>query len=243
MSGKITKHIPNFITCLNLFCGVLAIVFTFEGYLEISAVLILVAAIFDFMDGMTARLLKAYSELGKQLDSLADMVSFGVAPAMILFMMHLKSYAAFSIYELSPWALSIASSAFLVAIFSGLRLAKFNIDTRQENNFIGLPTPANAVLILSYPLIIKYSNHYPDFLYNQYFLLGQAIFSSIMLVANIEMFSLKFKNLKLKENRIRFFFIFISLILLATLKILAIPAIIICYIAISIINGLITKNN
>lgn len=242
MSTKITKYVPNFITCLNLFCGLLSIVYSFEGHLEISAILIIVAAVFDFFDGMSARLLNAYSEMGKQLDSLADMVSFGVAPAVILYMMHLQYYGAFSIFELSPSAILVASSAFLVAIFSALRLAKFNVDERQVNSFYGLPTPANALLIISYPLIIKYSDSYPEIINNPCFLLSQALFSSIMLVADIPMFSLKFKNLKFKENQIRFVFIIISLILLVTLKIVAIPAIIISYIVISILDRLIIKN-
>ncbi|OZA56958.1 MAG: CDP-diacylglycerol--serine O-phosphatidyltransferase, partial [Sphingobacteriales bacterium 39-40-5] len=140
------KHIPNSVTCLNLFSGCLGIVFAFQGNLIWASYAIVIAAVFDFFDGMLARLLKAYSDIGKELDSLADMVSFGVLPSVIIY----------QLFALSPqidfgadW---LSFSAFIIAVFSALRLAKFNIDTRQSENFIGLPTPANALLIASFPL-------------------------------------------------------------------------------------------
>ncbi|HQS50964.1 MAG TPA: CDP-diacylglycerol--serine O-phosphatidyltransferase, partial [Daejeonella sp.] len=146
------KHIPNSVTCLNLFSGCLGIVFAFQGNLIWASYAIVIAAVFDFFDGMLARLLKAYSDIGKELDSLADMVSFGVLPSVIIY----------QLFALSPqidfgadW---LSFSAFIIAVFSALRLAKFNIDTRQSENFIGLPTPANALLIASFPLIIADSN-------------------------------------------------------------------------------------
>ena len=131
------KHIPNFITSLNLACGAVAIVFTFQGHFEVAFPLMLAAALFDFLDGMAARALKAYSPMGRELDSLADMVSFGVLPSMMLFcLMRTCSFGE------NP----LCFAALLIAVFSGLRLAKFNIDERQHENFLGLPTPACALL-------------------------------------------------------------------------------------------------
>src|ERR1035437_963744 len=174
------KHIPNFITSLNLFSGCVAIAFAFAGYqyVWIAGIMIFVAAVFDFLDGFAARALKAYSEIGKQLDSLADMVSFGVAPSVIAMQLlntsigKMDSHLPFSdlssiisgynasnnFATYSPLDFIITFSAFIIAVFSALRLAKFNIDTRQTESFIGLTTTANGMLFASLPLILHFDS-------------------------------------------------------------------------------------
>jgi len=225
------KHIPNSVTCLNLFSGCLGIVFAFQGNLIWASYAIVIAAVFDFFDGMLARLLKAYSDIGKELDSLADMVSFGVLPSVII-------YQLFALSPQTDFGLAwLSFSAFIIAIFSALRLAKFNIDTRQSENFIGLPTPANALLIASFPLIIVESNTYfAGFILNQWFLAIFSLVMSMLLVAEVPLISLKFKSLKFKENLLRYVLIISSVLLLLFLKFEAVPAIIIIYFLISLIQ-------
>ena len=155
--SAIKKNIPNFITALNILCGSFSVVLAFEGYILWAAILIGIASIFDFMDGMAARMLNAYSELGKQLDSLADLISFGFAPSIILFVLMKKSLAIDSISFNQYSEIAFLAIPFLIVVFSAIRLAKFNVDTRQTSSFIGLPTPANALLIASFPLILHYS--------------------------------------------------------------------------------------
>lgn len=225
------KHLPNAVTCLNLFSGCMGIVFAFQGNLIWAAYAILIAAILDFSDGMLARLLKAYSEIGKELDSLADMVSFGVLPSVIIYQLFLLSP---QITTISSW---LNYSAFLIAIFSALRLAKFNIDVRQSEYFIGLPTPANALLIASFPMIIEQDNSlYPDFILNSYFLFIFSLGMGILLVSEIPLISLKFKSIKLSENLFRYILMFSSLILLLIFKFAAVPIILSLYILISFIQ-------
>ncbi len=225
------KHIPNSVTCLNLFSGCLGIVFAFQGNLIWASYAILIAAIFDFFDGMLARLLKAYSVIGKELDSLADVVSFGVLPSVIIFQLFALSP---QIHSETSW---LSYSAFIIAVFSALRLAKFNIDTRQSENFIGLPTPANALLIASFPLIIAESNTYfADFILNPWFLVIFSLIMSMLLVAEVPLISLKFKSLKFKENLLRYVLIFSSILLLLFLQFEAVPIIIIIYFLISLVQ-------
>ncbi len=230
------KAIPNAITCLNLFTGCVAIFAAFQDSLVFAALLVYLAAIFDFLDGMLARLLHAYSEIGKQLDSLADMVSFGVLPGVIMFKLMQKAiqssdWASLVTMELFPFL------AFIMIIFSALRLAKFNIDSRQTSSFIGVPTPANTLLISSLPLILDndlFQLH--DFILNPINLLVLTVVMSLLLVAEIPLFALKFKNLTWKDNSIRFIFILITLPLLFLLKFAAIPIIIVVYILLSLIK-------
>ncbi len=153
MRKRVKKHVPNAITCANLFSGCVGIVFAFQGELIIAAYAVLLAAIFDFFDGFASRVLQSFSGIGKELDSLADMVSFGVLPSVILYQLFLQ---APQIDQVSPYLNFIA---FLIPVFSALRLAKFNTDTRQAEIFIGLPTPANGMLIGSFPLIL---DQYPN---------------------------------------------------------------------------------
>ncbi|MEA3317054.1 MAG: CDP-diacylglycerol--serine O-phosphatidyltransferase [Bacteroidota bacterium] len=239
MSKNILRHIPNSITSLNLLTGCVSIVLAFEGHLLTASYLVFLSAIFDFLDGMTARLLNTYSEMGKQLDSLADVISFGLVPAVLTFNIIKGNYQNFNLLEFSFLELLLLFSPFIIAVFSGLRLAKFNIDKRQTSSFIGLPTPANAIFFAS--LIIT-SNIYPEsfiatIINNRYILIAIIVFFSFMLVAEFPMFSLKFKNLKFTKNKIRYFFIGISVILLISLHTIAIPIIILFYIILSAINN------
>ncbi|MGI8893955.1 MAG: CDP-diacylglycerol--serine O-phosphatidyltransferase [Bacteroidia bacterium] len=235
----IKKHIPNFITCLNLFCGCASIVFSTQGMIALAAYLIFAAIIFDFIDGLAARTLKAYTEIGKQLDSLADMVSFGTAPAFILFYIldtQTVNYFHTSVQlATTPVFLYLLPfSSFLISIFSALRLAKFNIDPRQTVNFIGLPTPATAMFISSLAFIPG-DDLFGGWVQNPYVLLVFIFMLSLLMVSNIPLFSMKVKNLKWKDNVHRFIFLVIALILIIILKFAAIPIIIILYVVLSLL--------
>lgn len=221
----IRKHIPNAITCLNLFSGCIAIVFAFQGAYMTAACLIAMAAVFDFLDGFAARLLKAYSPIGKELDSLADIVSFGVAPgAMIYSFISDMSYATDN-------SESLAYFAFLIPVFSALRLAKFNIDERQTTSFIGLPTPANA---LFWAFGIAGSFEYVlDTTFDPLIVIAVTIFFSWLLVSNIPMFSLKFKHYKWQGNRKRYYFLAGCIILLILFGLPGVSACILWYIGLS----------
>lgn len=188
----IKKHIPNAITCSNLLAGCLGIVYVFEGSLTLAAYCIFIGAILDFLDGMFARLLKVSSNIGKDLDSLADVVSFGVLPALIIFQL-LKQVSLDT---------TIPYFALGLAVFSALRLAKFNNDPRQSENFIGVPTPANAIIVATFPLLLNSTSSLKlqDIIYNEYFLIGYIILMSYLLVSEIYLFSLKFKTFSIKGN-------------------------------------------
>ncbi len=233
------KHIPNTISLINLFMGCLALVFIFESKLVIGAYLILACSLLDYFDGAAARLLNAYSETGKQLDSLADLISFGMAPAGILFY-----YYKNSIYNLNPEGMYIVlpSLAFLIAVFSALRLARFNVEEESKDYFTGLPTPANALLIASMPLTIHFTNK-ETFMHtllmsvteNSFFILFFILLLSFLLISPIRMFSLKIKSLKWKDNRIRIIFLTGCLMLLITFGGAALPLFLIFYILLSAI--------
>jgi CDP-diacylglycerol--serine O-phosphatidyltransferase len=225
---------------MNLFSGCLGIAFVFEGHLELSSVCILIAALFDFFDGMAARMLNVRSALGMQLDSLADLVSFGVLPATILFYMMKSSYNLPEIhiaeFNITPF------SAYLLPLFSAWRLGKFNIDTRQTESFLGLPTPASGILFGSFPLMILNSplnENYafiPGLLSNFYFLLAMIILVCILLVSELPLISLKFKNIKWSYNKYRYILLLIGLILIIALGFAAVPVVIAMYIILSTIS-------
>ena len=223
------RNIPNTISCLNLFCGCLSIVFAFSGRLDIAAYYIIAAAVFDFLDGFAARVLKAYSELGKQLDSLADAVSFGVAPASIMYHLLLAAATTYS------FAWLIAPLAYIIAVFSALRLAKFNIDSRQSDSFIGLPTPANAIFICSLAFISLSDSL--SFITNIFFLLPATVVLSYLLVAEIPLFSLKFKSYDWKSNKIRYIFVVLSVLILLILHLAGLAFVILLYIVLSVITN------
>lgn len=214
------KHIPNFLTSCNLICGCLGIVFSFQGKPEYAVYLIWLALVFDFADGMSARLLKVKSAIGKELDSLADMVTFGVLPALLMFLMIGEK----TTIEWLPF------TAFIIAAFSALRLAKFNIDTRQEENFIGLPTPANALFISS---LIFFTDSMSLWL-----LMAITFIFSLLLTAEIPLFSLKMKSLKWSGNEVRHIFLLISILLIIFFHLAALPFIIIAYIFLSFLNNI-----
>jgi len=233
------RHIPNIITLGNLFCGSLAVVFAVNGNIRDAASLILLGAFLDFFDGFAARLLNVGNEMGKQLDSLADMVSFGLAPGLIAFDI-LKNAIASEGGEL-PW---MAYIAFMIVLFSALRLAKFNIDERQVDDFIGMPTPANALFWLSIGLSIHY---YPDaflahLFANSWVVIASIILLSLILVSEIPVFSLKIKSFGIKGNEWKIILLVISIILLVLLFIQAVPLIIILYLILSLIKNQVSSS-
>lgn len=239
---NIFGFVPNTITSMNVLSGSLSVVFAFEGNLVLAGLLILVAAVFDFFDGMSARLLNAYSPMGKELDSLADMISFGLAPATIAHVLIRQQFPEVtSLMDASFAQLSLFFFPFIITIFSALRLAKFNVDTRQTESFIGLATPANAMVWASFPFIMHFhpDSFFNGIIINHYFLLGLALLMSLLLVAELPMFSLKFKSLKFAENKSRFVFLVGCLAFLAIFKLAGIPLVILWYIVLSITLNLI----
>lgn len=238
------KHLPNALTCLNLFCGCLALSFIFgtpsstsqppTAYwvpLVQAAYLIGLAAVADFFDGLVARALHVSSPIGKDLDSLADMVSFGVVPGAILFKL---LQTALPEAGLPAW---VAYLAFTVSIFSALRLAKFNNDTRQSDSFIGLPTPACTLVVAALPLILHQDSFgLTHFILNPWVLLLLTFVLSGLLVAELPLFALKFKNLRWQDNSLPFSFLLLSLALLIGLGYAAIPLIILVYVLLSVLR-------
>ncbi len=229
------RHIPNALTTFNLLAGSLAIPYALQGNYTITFWLVMIAAFFDFFDGFAARLLKVISPFGQIMDSLADMVSFGVVPALTLYSMINNSLTSNAFTCTTTFGTIIPYTAFLIAVFSGLRLAKFHTDNRQTDAFIGLPTPANAILIASFAMT---KNEMPEIFIDKlscpYSLAGITLLLSFLLVAEIPMFSLKFHDYKIKNNILRYAFLSLSLIFLVLWKTHAIPLIILIYIIISI---------
>lgn len=211
----IKKHIPNTITSCNLISGAIATTFAVGSNVKMALFFIILGAVFDFFDGMSARLLKVSSPIGKELDSLADDITFGLAPATIVFsQLGVIDYPSF----LEPFRSYLPYVAFIIAAFSALRLAKFNLDERQTMGFIGLPTPANALfwgsLIMSAPSFIE-NNKYGVFI-----LIALVFITSYMLVCELPMFALKFKHWGWKGNEVKYIFVCLSIIILATMGIL-----------------------
>ncbi len=227
---SIKKHIPNAITCCNLFSGCVACVMAFSGKFESAMLFIVLGAVFDFFDGMVARLLGVSSPLGVQMDSLADDITFGLAPATVIFsfMRYMIDYPSY----LGGFADVLPYFAFLIAVFSACRLAKFNIDKRQTTSFIGLPTPANALFWSS---LIVGGEKWLVGMSNAWMLLLALIFIfSYFLISEIPMFSMKFKNLSWKSNKTRYIFLLVSLPMFA-LGYLAPVAIISWYLILSVV--------
>ena len=227
----IIKNIPNTITCLNLLSGCFACILAFQGEYDWVALCIGLSALFDFLDGMAARLLHAYSPLGKELDSLADLISFGLAPGLMVmyFMAHDSVFHGIDSEYQSLWALS----ALLIPVFSALRLAKFNIDTRQATSFIGLPVPANALFWIG---ICQAGLHMESPVCG-YAIVALVIIFSLLLVSEIPMFSLKFKNLKLKENYLRYLILVAAVLFLSLWGLAGLAATIGLYIVLSLLTA------
>ena len=196
------KHIPNSITCCNLISGCIATGFAFAGNIKVALLLIIIGAVFDFFDGMLARLLNVSSPIGNELDSLADVITFGLAPSTIIFsQLHVMSYPTF----LEPLRDYLPYAAFIMAAFSALRLAKFNLDERQALGFIGLPTPANALFWGS--LLVGVGEKLETRPWALYFILAGVLISSWLLVSEIPMFALKFKHWSFKGNEVKYLFL------------------------------------
>ncbi|WP_336234587.1 CDP-diacylglycerol--serine O-phosphatidyltransferase [Flammeovirga sp. MY04] len=219
------RHIPNAITCGNLISGCIGITFCFEGNLVMGAFMILIGAGFDFFDGFAARMLKVSSPVGKELDSLADMVTFGVLPSVIMY--HLLMYV--DVYQYLPYL------AFLLAAFSAIRLANFNVDERQSDGFIGVPTPATAIIIGSLPLIMQWYPQYDAYVSNVYVLVGLTLLLSYLMNAEIPLVSLKFKNFGWTGNEARYILIISSMILLAIFRVAALPLVVLIQILVSVV--------
>ena len=231
MPNAIVRNIPNAITSCNLFCGCIACHMAFHGKYEFALLFIVLGAVFDFFDGMTARLLHVSSPIGKELDSLADDVTFGLAPAAIVF-------SLFKEVECPDFLLPISGilpySAFLIAVFSALRLAKFNLDERQTSSFIGMPTPANALFWGS--LVVGGHNFLVSPHFNAAYLLILVIVMSLLLVAELPMFSLKFKDLSWGHNKISYIFLIVSVPLLIVFRLSGFAAVIVWYILLSLLT-------
>jgi len=234
------RHIPNFITSLNLFCGVLSLASVMHHDYTTASYLIFLAAIFDFLDGFAARMLNVRSEIGKELDSLADVISFGAAPGMILYSM-INQNAPY--YFDNPWFVDFLSySALVLPVFSALRLAKFNLDVTQAYHFKGLPTPASGLLIAALPFIFQLHSllRMPFFgkiimvLFNPISMACLGLILSMLMVSSIPLFSLKFKSLAWKDNIERYIFLILTIFLVIFLNFLAFPFIILFYILLSL---------
>lgn len=240
------KHIPNLITLLNLLSGCIAILFVVSGDLVIASFLVLLGMFLDFFDGLAARLLHVQSDVGLQLDSLADMVSFGVVPGLIMFQLLNKSTSphlletGFEASETMVWFGDTISFfpflGLLIILSSAYRLAKFNVDTRQTDSFIGLPTPAITLLIISLPLMYQFQYHeiMDEVIFNRWFLIALTLVSSYLLNAEIPLFALKFKTWDFASNKVKYVFLGVSFLLLLILKFIAIPIILILYVLFSV---------
>lgn len=225
---KIKAHIPNTLTLLNLAFGVVGIIRVIDGNLYEGAIFVLVAAVLDFLDGFVARLLKAQSPIGKELDSLADVVSFGVLPGIILFEMTEQ-------VTNSDW---LPFLTLIVPMLSGYRLAKFNLDTRQSDRFIGLPTPANALFISTLPFFFDQVDALQFLAQSPYFLVGLGWLMSLLLVAELPLIALKFKDFSFQNNRYRFGLIVLGMVITALFQLAGIPLIILAYIGLSVLENI-----
>jgi CDP-diacylglycerol---serine O-phosphatidyltransferase len=240
---SLKSHLPNILTCFNLFSGCIAVVMFFRGHIQTGAYFIFAAAFFDLLDGMAARQVESNSAYGKELDSLADMVSFGFIPGFIMFKL-LQSADLINYFPNLKVRQVVQFLPFIVTIFSALRLAKFNLDTRQSKSFLGLPTPASTLFIISLPLIlIQFPGKFDAIILNPWIILFTCGLMSFLLTSEIPLFSMKFSSLRFSENVFQYILVAIALILVPVLFYAAIPILIFLYILLSIIqNSLKTKN-
>lgn len=226
------KHLPNAMTCGNLLCGCIGILMTLEGDLISAAWLIILAGILDFGDGLVARIVGVSGPFGKELDSLADVVTFGVLPSFILLKL-LRSGADGNLHAESY-------AAFAIAVFGALRLARFNIDTRQTDQFLGVPIPANALVVASLPLMAASTGTVGKLLANFFlsvpFLFAYIVVMSGLMVSELPLMAFKFKSYGWPENQVRYGFLIASIMLLILLQFAAIPLIILLYILLSILT-------
>ena len=245
----IKRHIPNAITLLNLFCGSIAVLFAVQSNFVMAALFVFLGIFFDFFDGFFARKLNVSSEIGLQLDSLADMVTSGLVPGIVMFKLISMSIDAPVFGEVeAEWNSLFHFNGFktsalplvglLITLASCYRLAKFNVDVEQQSYFKGLPTPANTLLILSLPLIMEFQNNdvINTIIVNPWFLIAVTLFSCYILNSSIKLFALKFKDYSFKSNAIRYIFLILCVVLLIILHFGAFPIIILLYILLSLIS-------
>lgn len=238
----IKKQVPNTITLLNLFCGCIAMVFALNKEFEMAFYFVSLGIFLDFFDGFFARLFQVSSSLGLQLDSLADMVTSGVVPGIVMYQLMGSS----SGYPKLGWIVEpFPFVGFLITLGSCYRLANFNIDTRQTDSFIGLPTPANALFILSLPLVLRNLDSFfvLELLTNPFVLVGITLLSVYMLNAEIPLFSLKIKQMSVKKNALQILFLLSSVVLIASFQYAGIPLVIVFYVLLSLINNIRTNKN
>jgi CDP-diacylglycerol--serine O-phosphatidyltransferase len=243
---SIKKHIPNTITLLNLLAGLLALIHAFNGNYNEAFSLVCLGIFFDYWDGFFARIWKVQSPIGLQLDSLADMVTSGVVPGLVMYKMLgdiQENQSRYNLTEDTYFMGVVPYLGFLITLASCYRLAKFNVDTRQTDSFIGLPTPANALLIMSIPMIQFHSDYegLVDALSNPYVLVGITALSAYLLNAEIPLFSLKVKSFSWEKYKMQVVFLILSVILIALLEFIAIPIIILLYVILSVVNNTIGK--
>lgn len=251
----IKRHLPNIITLLNLFSGCIAVVLAVQNYFVAAALFMFLGIFFDFFDGLVARKLNVQSELGLQLDSLADMVTSGLVPGVVMFKLLNWSignpvvensetlWGASTMFEGLHHYSPLAFIGFFITLASAYRLATFNLDDDQQSSFKGLPTPANALLIISLPLIMEFhdSTALNSLILNPWFLIMMTFLSCYLLNSGIPLFALKFKDWSFKTNIVRYIFIIMSLIFIFIFKFLAIPLIIIFYVLLSLFSKTLTK--
>ncbi len=233
---NIKQHIPNSLTSMNVICGILAVFFALNAHIDLAIWLIFAGALFDFGDGFAARALKAYSDIGKELDSLADLISFGAAPAAIW--STIIKYQLTNSYSTDFFTLNTANQVlvllpFIMVAFAALRLAKFNVDTRQTENFLGLTTTATGIFTAAFAYKFLQNPDWFNWLSPTILLVVIGIFCAL-LISEVPMFSLKFKNMKWAENKERFVLLFLALVFIALLGVGGIAAVILYYIVISV---------
>jgi CDP-diacylglycerol--serine O-phosphatidyltransferase len=243
------RHLPNVLTLLNLFCGSIAVLFAVQNQFVAAALFVFLGILFDFFDGFVARKLDVQSELGLQLDSLADMVTSGLVPGIVMFKLIANAVSIPEPERYETWNSSLQlhglEQSFLpliglfITLASAYRLATFNLDEDQQDYFKGLPTPANTLLIMSLPLIMEFQNSAmaTTLILNPWFLIGLTVLSCYLLNSRITLFALKFKDWSVKSNAIRYSFLLVSLILLLIFHFVAIPMILMLYIGMSLMSG------
>lgn len=233
-----TKQLPNVFTCMNLLCGCVALVAVFHGNEILLAGMVFLAAMFDLLDGLTARGFNAYSDFGKEFDSLADMVTFGVVPGMIMYNLFIKgpdtvflgSNVLFHIFKYFP---------FIITVFAALRLARFNCQKSGSSYFTGMPTPAATILITSLPLIVRYDRYgLGDLIHNPYFICIFSLITAALMMSKLKLFALKFHNLSWNDNKFQFIFLMLALVFFVLFGFTSVPLIIMLYIALSLASGI-----
>jgi len=232
---NIKQHIPNFLTCLNVLCGIIAVFFAINARIDIAIWLIFAGALFDFSDGFAARALKAYSDIGKELDSLADLISFGAAPSAIwstLIKYQLTGDYTTDFFSLSTPQQLLVLLPFVMVAFAALRLAKFNVDTRQTENFLGLTTTATGIFTAAFGYKFLENPEWFQWLTPTFILIAIGFFSAL-LISEVPMFSLKFKNMKWADNKERFILLLLAIVFIVLLGVGGIAAVILYYIIVS----------